>query len=150
MFSGLLKTSFWFSVIFLASIFSSTATAQWYSSGGTSESVSSISVSLVDNAKDACWTNLREVREYAEEKLRLKRYNVVADDGDYTFEISVGAFRDNQGWCVYSHQISIEAVTLRDNVFGFHNIGRSGAWGVNKANTNKSIISIIQSMIAEM
>ena len=30
-----------------------------------------INVLLADSAKDACWTNLTESREYAEEKLRL-------------------------------------------------------------------------------
>ena len=29
-------------------------------------------VNLVDQAKGGCWTNLRETREYAEEKLRMK------------------------------------------------------------------------------
>lgn len=30
-------------------------------------------VSLVDNANGGCWTNLKEVREYSEEKLRMLR-----------------------------------------------------------------------------
>ena len=40
----------------------------------SADDLSKISVMVVidDNAKGACWTNLREVREYAEEKFRFK------------------------------------------------------------------------------
>ena len=36
-----------------------------------------VNVLLQDNAKDACWTNLTESREYAEEKLRSAGATVV-------------------------------------------------------------------------
>ena len=34
--------------------------------------IDGVRVSLLDYAKGACWTNLKEVRDYAEEKLRIK------------------------------------------------------------------------------
>ena len=50
------------------------ATAQYFffDENQTAESVKSLEVNVVlsDHATGACWTNLKEVREYAEEKLR--------------------------------------------------------------------------------
>jgi predicted TIM-barrel fold metal-dependent hydrolase len=70
----------------------------------------SVTVFIDDNAKGACWTNLREVREYAEEKFRFKRVKVVPygkqfdpDSSAYMFQISVAAYRNfanNAGPCV--------------------------------------------------
>ena len=42
---------------------------------------------LDDKITDGCWTNLKEVREYSEEKLRSNRLKVVDFDGEYTLEI---------------------------------------------------------------
>jgi hypothetical protein len=39
----------------------------------------SVYVQIVDGTLDACWTNLREVTEYAEEKLRSKGFKVTQD-----------------------------------------------------------------------
>ena len=70
----------------------------------------SVTVLIDDNAKGACWTNLWEIREYAEEKFRFKRVKVVPygkqfdpDSSAYVFQISVVAYRNfanNAGPCV--------------------------------------------------
>jgi hypothetical protein len=41
------------------------------------------------------YTNLKEVREYAEEKLRQQGYEVVSKEGKYNFRISVHGGRSN-------------------------------------------------------
>ena len=78
----------------------------------SADDVSKISVTVFidDNAKGACWTNLREVREYAEEKFRFKRVKVVPygkhfdpNSRAYLFQITVAAnrnFANNAGPCV--------------------------------------------------
>ena len=66
-----------------------------------------INVELGDGATGACWTNLKEVREYAEEKLRtvgLKVSDVeymVAEKNTYWFVISVNANRLNKDGSVH-------------------------------------------------
>jgi hypothetical protein len=49
--------------------------------------VDSINVEIDDQITDGCWTNLKDVREYSEEKLRSNRLKVVDVDGEYTLEI---------------------------------------------------------------
>lgn len=49
----------------------------WCSPDANPASVGPIGVSLSDDATGACWTNLKEAREYAEEKLRIKGFNVI-------------------------------------------------------------------------
>ena len=49
--------------------------------------VDSINVEIDDQIKDGCWTNLKEVREYSEKKLRANRLKVVDFDAEYTLEI---------------------------------------------------------------
>ena len=40
-----------------------------------------VNVELADNATGACWTNLKETREYAEEKLRT--FGITVSDTKY-------------------------------------------------------------------
>ena len=44
-------------------------------------------VEIDDQITDGCWTNLKEVREYSEKKLRANRLKVVDFDAEYTLEI---------------------------------------------------------------
>ena len=73
-----------------------------------------VRVALQDNAAGACWTNLKEFREYAEEKFRSKGIKTSdtevmdASAKQYWLSISVGASRmhkNNDGWCVGSVDI---------------------------------------------
>ena len=81
-----------------------------------------INVELGDGAKGACWTNLKEVREYAEEKLRtfgLKVSDVEymnADKNTYWFVISVNANRlnkDGSGPCLGTHAFHSSSDNLK-------------------------------------
>lgn len=46
----------------------------------TPESFEDISVRIGDDARNGCWTNLREVKTYAEDKLALRGFTVVEHD----------------------------------------------------------------------
>tara|TARA_B110000003_G_scaffold270433_1_gene302868 strand:+ start:1672 stop:2133 length:462 start_codon:yes stop_codon:yes gene_type:complete len=46
-----------------------------------------VKVELNDEVSGACWTNLKEVREYAEEKLRMKGAKVVSDRTDFPMAV---------------------------------------------------------------
>ena len=99
--------------------------------------VKSIQVVLNDNAKGACWTNLKEVREYAEEKLRMQGAKINSDAttsldlNTYAFRISVNSarlYKDGSGPC-YGN-VTTEIIT-----YGFVN----GSWHVLEAGSSKSI-----------
>lgn len=46
----------------------------------TPDSFEDVSVRIGDDARNGCWTNLREVKTYAEDKLALKGFTVVEHD----------------------------------------------------------------------
>lgn len=126
------------------------ANAQYYSSDANPSSVGTVSVVLSDSIGGACWTNLRDVREYAEEKLRQKRYTVAPDGGNYAFTVKVFGGRDKQGWCTYAITIDIESAQVVNGVFGHHVIGARAIVGNRKDNANRVIISTVQEMIGAM
>ena len=129
----------------------STAANAWYSESANPTSIGTISVKLYDGAEDACWTNLREAREYAEEKLKIEGYNVVAEQGDgYLYGISVDAFRNDAGSCIGTYGLEIWAANNRNGVFGAHEIGSLSSYGTHPDNLNTWVIELISKMIAEM
>ena len=92
----------------------------------TKEYLENLEVNVVidDGAKGACWTNLKEVREYAEEKLRTLGVKVsetnymVAEVNIYWFIIDVDALRlykNENGPCLGNYSISLEGwATIND------------------------------------
>ena len=85
-------------------MFASQASA-WVLKEFTPANVSSISVTIDDKATDACWTNISEVKRYAEDKLELSSFNVVrgsdgirASGSHFVFFLQVHAYR-HQGLC---------------------------------------------------
>lgn len=137
-------------VITLAVLFTTANAANaWYAPDVNSSSINSITVNLYDGAENACWTNLREAREYAEEKLEIKGYNVLAEGDEYSFNISVSSSRDN-GMCFGSVKVEIFVGNYRNGVFGLHLIGSMTDALLEPNNFNNYVIEVISDMIAEM
>ena len=66
-------------------VFLGSQASAWVLKEFTPANVSSISVTIDDKATDACWTNISEVKRYAEDKLELSGFNVVrGSDGTRT------------------------------------------------------------------
>lgn len=57
--------------------------------GVNPETIGEVAIWLGDFAQDGCWTNLREVREYAEEKLVQGGYTYVTDHAHEGFSLSI-------------------------------------------------------------
>lgn len=93
--------------------------------GVSPDTIGEVAIQLQDFSQDACWTNLREVREYAEEKLAQGGYSYVTDRAHegFVLAVSVSAFREpaflGAGMCLGIVQISLE------RGFGYSN-GLSG------------------------
>ena len=71
-----------------------------------------VSVFIADDAKDACWTNLTESREYAEEKLRSAGATVVLPPSvpDYFLRLNVMS-RRNKALPLCYGSIRVELLT---------------------------------------
>ncbi|NIZ59843.1 hypothetical protein DL239_02505 [Sedimentitalea sp. CY04] len=120
------------------------------------EAIRAIQISLGDTATGACWTNLKEAREYAEEKLRIKGYNVVADlpspqPPNFIFWIGVGASRDGSGLCGGSINVSVQSVAFVDEFAGRFILKSVNTFVGNAGNNlNRRVIEAIQAMASQM
>jgi hypothetical protein len=117
-------------------------------------SLKPVNVILEDNAKGACWTNLKEVREYAEEKLRIKGIAVAdkielkpASDGYYNLALEVNGsrlYKDGTGPCVGT---LILRMIGSDYVGGFYSYvslgGISNLGAIQKDNFNRYAIEMV-------
>ena len=114
----------------------------------------SVRVEIVDNAKGACWTNLKEVREYAEEKLRtfgVEKSETDIMDTDlqtYWLFVHVAALRtlqNNAGMCLGSVDVSLESWTTingkdhRSSLGDYH-----GRPALQAANFNKHALLALE------
>lgn len=137
-------------LMFLPSI----AFTQSYSPDANPQTVKSISVNIYDDSTGACWTNLREVREYAEEKLTASGYKVDVQGGNYDFDISVNAFRISNinTSCVGSYQVEIVKLTSSEGMVGYHKIGNiAGVVTRHKdENLNRDVLEAVNDMIGTM
>jgi len=138
----------------LTGLWCGTANAQFVSNDVSPRSIGPITIAISDDATSACWTNLREVREYTEEKLRMSRYSVVQNAGDYShqgfyFHIEVIGVRTN-GMC--DGMVSVELVDYMSNAsgFGWFTMGAHNVLTTNYNNLNNSVITAVQDFIDEM
>ena len=91
-----------------------------------------VRVALGDNATGACWTNLKEVREYAEEKLRTFGVKVSqnpfndAKENIYWLRIEVNAkrvYEGETGPCLGYYRLSLRGWVVINNVMHFATLG---------------------------
>lgn len=124
--------------------------------------VSNVNVKLTDDATGACWTNLKEVREYAEEKLRMKGVNVLEMNRGlapfdylktYNFQILVNAgrtFDDVSGACIGYIRVQLYTFVQVNNTtpiaIAASNIARAG----HLENFNQYIIEQVSDLISEL
>jgi hypothetical protein len=75
---------------------------------------------LSDNVSGGCWTNLKEVREYAEEKIKMSGMNLNADGThQFTFAISAVGSRDSVGLCQGNVTVGLySSIPLPNDVLG--------------------------------
>lgn len=115
-----------------------------------------VSIAMNDNAVDACWTNLKEVREYAEEKLRMQGYALSEDSRamvDYTLMINVDGYRSKATpTCVGSIIVMLAKGTFESGVFGLHVLHLENVVTTSSlnGNLNDRVIEIVQKTIDEM
>ena len=107
-----------------------------------------VSVFIADAAKDACWTNLTESREYAEEKVRSAGATVVphASIPDYVVVVRVRSVRDTAfGSCFGSISVELLTSTMVNGRRHEATAIESGAIFMGLQNANPRVIQSIQS-----
>lgn len=112
-----------------------------------------IEVSLNDGARDGCWTNLRDSKAYAVEKLSAMGFDVVEnnDFGGFVFEIFVNAFRLNNGLCVGLVDLQIyKPMTDPSGQFGFFLAAVAGGVFTNYRNGNDYVMENISRLMDKM
>lgn len=120
------------------------------------EAIEAIELRIGDNVSGACWTNLKEAREYAEEKLRIKGYNVVEDlpllaPPNFLFWIGVGGHRSSSGFCDGTVIVNVQSVVIVDEFLGTFTLAAetSSFTGVSD-NLNRHVIEEIKLFIDQM
>ena len=113
---------------------------------------------LYDGATGACWTNLKEVREYAEEKLRMKGAKidkeayVSLEANRYNFEIEViGERLYTNGTGPWYGNVILELYTVGHVNGSVHVISAGDLTHVRvtKVNLNRAVIEKVSQFIGE-
>ncbi|MDB4213962.1 hypothetical protein N9741_03775 [Octadecabacter sp.] len=138
----------------MSGLWCGTASAQFVSDGVSPQSIGPITIDLEDGVTGACWTNLREVREYTEEKLRMSRYSVVQNAGDsshqgFYFHIAVVGVRNN-GMCDAVVTVELKDYMTNASGFGWFVMARHAVVPSNHSNLNNFVINAVQALIDEM
>ena len=111
-----------------------------------------LKVYLSDNDSGACWTNLRETREYAEEKVRMLGGKIddfdlpLASERQYELKIFVHLqryFVDDTGPCYGNVRIALRTFTQIDTFFHSSEIAHFSAVLLDPNNLNKETINAI-------
>ena len=115
----------------------------------TPDNVDSVRVNIKDGAKEGCWTNLGEVKRYAEDKLEIAGYAVASKDMQRTaksFElaISVNSGRGVANGCYGSVAFQIYTPRWVDGMYGHFVVGSGGAVFSGQINTNQLVLEYLQ------
>ena len=136
---------------FFTAAWCSAVSAQWVATDVNPKSVGTIHVYLEDDAKDGCWTNLREVREYAEEKLRIAGYSTAAEKNIFGVNLLVRvlAYKSN-GQCLGNLSASLVKPTVQDGLWGYFKFATHSTLTNKNGNLNAKVISVVQELINKM
>ena len=116
-----------------------------------------MNVVLSDHATGACWTNLKEVREYAEEKLRGRGIKVTdteymqAENKIYWFNIIVFArrfYEDGSGPCVGDVRIDLKGWAYINEVRHKALLGEAAVRFASPESFNRAVIINLEKVFA--
>ena len=139
-------------------LFSTQAFAEEYSfdpfiDDGFSIKGQKVVVGIYDEAKDGCWTNLGEVKRYAEDKLMLKGANVVYDIDDANLvlnilvkTISIQEFPNN---CIGQVEINLQKGVRNKGFKWLATMAESGVLFVDQKPINVQLLDEINRHIAD-
>ena len=93
----------------------------------TPDSFTDVSVRLADDARNGCWTNLGEVKTYAEDKLELQGFTVVSHSDDRprnpdqaVMNVHLISSRAGNGGCFGVITVDLMSVLIWDRTMSFN------------------------------
>lgn len=137
-------------VFFLIFGTSVVALAQSISPDLSPTNVPTLRVEIDDQADDGCWTNLAEVKTYAEDKLELMGYAVQDAHEGYDFSITVVAYRMPNNVCSASLTISVKSLKSADGLFGIHTLAINDGIVTEPDNLNSFVLEKVQNFTDAM
>ena len=116
------------------------------------KNIKQVEVILEDNATNACWTNLKESREYAEEKLRGLGATLYDNEEKffghyYALTINVQSKRLDVGLCFGAISISLKTGIKINDTFHFGVLDTVMSSFTGSQNANNMVIDNIQSFL---
>ena len=126
--------------------------------------IKSVKVNLQNETTGACWTNLKEAREYAEENLQIKGVKVVEDfpkvdgsiavePGMYWLRVQVGGSRiyeNDSGPCAGYVKTELYTATWIEDVLHLAVLNSFPVAALEKENFNYRVITMIQKFLDEL
>jgi hypothetical protein len=126
-----------------------TQASAWVSKGFVPANVYKVNVLIADSASDGCWTNIGEVKRYAEDKLELAGFNVSREkfqwyenDRHYTLSVMVSSSR-NVSTCFGDIGFGIAKFIKDNNIEGMNLIGDYGSNFTGAENANQYTLKLI-------
>ena len=117
--------------------------------------IPSIEVVLNDKASDACWTNLTESREYAEEKVRMVGSKPFTAENrywgrDYLLVIQVNSHRSKAvGLCFGDIEISLVTGVEYNGLIHEASLRDLNKYFVGQNNVNREVINAIKTYFGD-
>lgn len=127
----------------------STPAAAWVAENVTPENFGPIEVLIFDLASDGCWTNLGEVRTYAEDKLTEIGFEVVESSAG-KFIVRVHSERAGTDLCYGSINTSIGLAIPHNRMYGGLQVGEDGMIFANYRNANTITLNWVKKHIEQM
>lgn len=118
--------------------------------------VSQIHIIINDLANDGCWTNISEVKRYAEDKLELVGFKVLrdkyegsVDDRHFVFNVVVNSKR-GAVTCFGDIQFSIVKYIQNNNMGGMFLVGQYGSNFTGSDNANQYTLKLMGDFMKEV
>ena len=116
-----------------------------------------IQVELLDDATGGCWTNIGEVKTYAEDKLRLagasvldstgNNYSPVANGKAALFALTVKAERHEYGFCWGAIDIKLVKFIKDGNINGTFSYAYTRFTNMRAKNFNNDVLDIVGEIV---
>ena len=116
-----------------------------------------VTVMLQDNAQNGCWTNLKEVREYAEEKLRMQNIQLGNFDfpdflqNQFWLWIDINADRTQSGSCTGYSNIALNSFFwLDEQVYTINRESHLVGLFIPGTNMNNEVLDTVKTFFSKL
>ena len=138
-------------------VFLGSQASAWVSKEFIPSNVDTINVKIIDDAKEGCWTNISEVKRYAEDKLELAGHNVYRNKKDsftgyrdYKLVIQIIANRTALIECYGAYRIMLYKINETKDITGIFTAGEKIMTFKGAKNVNQHILGFVSDFMEEV